>query len=94
MTSGAVTVDELQADLPRYLQDVRQGGEIQVIDRGAQVARIVPPEASDEELLSRLVASGVLRAGRGDPLAVLDEPPLQIPCSLVEALTEEREDRV
>ena len=44
--------------------------------------------------LSRLITSGVLRAGHEDVADVLDEPPLQVPTSLADALAAEREDRV
>ena len=93
MGSGTVSVSELKANLSRYLREVRRGGELQVTDRGTPVARLVPPAEPEDEHLSRLIKSGVLRAGQGDAAAVLDEPPLQIPTSLTEALAEEREDR-
>lgn len=94
MPSGAVSVSELKANLSHYLRQVRRGGEIQVTDRGTPVARLVPPSEPGEEHLSRMITSGVLRAGQGDAAAVLDEPPLEIPTSLAEALASEREDRV
>ena len=93
MSSGTVSVSELKANLSRYLREVRRGGELQVTDRGTPVARLVPPAEPEDEHLSRLIKLGVLRAGQGDAAAVLDEPPLQIPTSLTEALAEEREDR-
>lgn len=89
-----MSVSELKANLSHYLRQVRRGGEIQVTDRGTPVARLVPPSAPENEHLSRLITSGVIRAGQGDAAAVLDEPPLQIPTSLAEALASEREDRV
>lgn len=88
-----MSVSELKANLSRYLREVRRGGELQVTDRGTPVARLVPPAEPEDEHLSRLIKLGVLRAGQGDAAAVLDEPPLQIPTSLAEALAEEREDR-
>jgi len=50
--------------------------------------------APEDEHLSRLITSGVLRTGHGDAADMLDEPPLQVPTSLTEALAAEREDRV
>lgn len=88
-----MSVSELKANLSRYLREVRRGGELQVTDRGTPVARLVPPAEPEDEHLSRLIKLGVLRAGQGDAAAVLDEPPLQIPTSLTDALAEEREDR-
>ena len=58
------------------------------------VARLVPPAAPDDEHLSHLIASGVLRAGNGDAADVLDEPPLVVPAGLADALAAERQDRV
>ena len=94
MSAGAVSVSELKANLSRYLREVRRGGEIQVTDRGTPIARLVPPAEPENEHLSRLITSGVLRAGHGDAADMLDEPPLQIQSSLTEALAAEREDRV
>ena len=94
MSSGAVSVSELKANLSRYLREVRRGGEIQVTDRGTPVARLVPPAQPDDAHLAQLIKSGVLRVGHGDAAAVLDEPPLQIPNGLTQALASEREDRV
>jgi len=94
MSSSAVSVSELKANLSHYLRQARRGGEIQVTDRGTPVARLVPPSTPEDEHLSRLIMSGVLRAGEGEAAAVLDEPALQIPTSLAEALVSEREDRV
>ncbi len=50
--------------------------------------------APEDEHLSRLITSGVLRAGHADAADVLDEPPLQVPTSLTEALAAEGEDRL
>ena len=94
MSSGAVSVSELKANLSRYLREVRRGGEIQVTDRGTPVARLVPPVEPDDVHLAQLIKAGVLRVGHGDAAAVLDEPPLQIPNGLTQALASEREDRV
>ena len=71
------------------------GGEIQILDRGAPVARLVPPDTDDDQgARERLIATGLLRPGNGDAAAILDEPPLEVPASLSDALSEERADRV
>ena len=89
-----VSISDLKANLSRYLREVRRGGEVQVLDRGTPVARLVPPVADDDGVRERLIGSGVLRPGTGGAAAVLDEPPLELPVSLSEALTEDRADRL
>ena len=88
------SVSELKANLSRYLREVRRGGEVQVLDRGAPVARLVPPVAGQSDERQRLIAAGVLRPGTGDASAVLQRPPLDLPAGLSEAVNEDREDRV
>ena len=92
---STASISELKANLSRYLREVRRGGEVQVLDRGTPVARLVPPVAGDDEgARERLVARGVLRAGRGGASSILEEPPLALPVSLSAALDEERKDRL
>jgi prevent-host-death family protein len=91
-----VSVSELKAKLSRYLREVRRGGEIHVVDRGVPVARIVPldrPE-TDDAARERLIRAGILTPGKGDASWVLSDPPLELSASLLDALNEEREDRV
>ena len=92
MTS--VSVSELKARLSHYLREARRGGEVQVLDRGSPVARIVPLEGSGDEGREMLISSGLLRPGRGDPAMILDEEPLKLPVSISEALAADREDRL
>lgn len=93
-----VSVSDLKAHLSKYLAVVRRGGEVQVLDRGVPVARLVglePVEAgANSAHRQRLIASGIVRPGRGDTRAILDRPPLELPTSLLEALDEERADRL
>jgi len=93
-----VSVSELKAHLSRYLREVRRGGEVQIVDRGRPVARLVavidPAGEREAEQRNRLVANGILRAGDGGIAKVLDEPPLELPASLAAALEEERADRL
>lgn len=88
------SVSELKANLSRYLREVRRGGEVQVLDRGAPVARLVPPAADPGRERERLVAGGVLRPGRGNAAALLENPPVALPVSLLRALDEDRTDRL
>ena len=91
-----VSISDLKANLSRYpLREVRRGGEVQVLDRGAPVVRLVPPAANDGEgTRERLIGAGLLRPGKGGAAAILDEPPLVLPVSISEALTEDRMDRL
>ena len=64
MTTASVS--DLKANLSRYLREVRRGGEVQVLDRGASVARLVPPTAKDDRgVRDRLIGAGLLRPGKG-----------------------------
>ena len=90
-----VSISDLKAKLSRYLREVRRGGEVQVLDRGTPVARLVPPTATDDEgVRERLVGAGLLRPGRGSAAAILEQEPLELPTSLSEALIEGRADRL
>jgi prevent-host-death family protein len=93
-----VSVSELKARLSHYLREVRRGSEIRVVDRGRPVAQLSPIAASpaDEQARERLVASGLVRPGSGDFTGLLKEGPVTITADarLVEAVIEDREDRV
>ena len=92
---STISVSELQANLHRYLREVRFGGAVEVLERGTPVARLVPPMPGGEmEVRDRMIASGVLRPGRGSATAVLEEPPLKLPVSILDALSEDRLDRM
>ncbi len=95
VTMSTASVSDLKANLSRYLREVRRGGEVEVLDRGAPVARLVPPAAGgDSGVRERLIGAGLLRPGQGNAAAVLETPPLALPVSLSEALAEDRADRV
>ena len=95
---STASVSELKARLSAYLREVRQGGEVQVLDRGKPVARLVPlatedvaDQATDKRRRERLIASGVLRPGTGIDLTT---QPLQVSAKLGRALEDERADRL
>ena len=89
----AVSVSELKSRLSHYLRMVKRGGEVQVLDRGVPVARLVGIDSGgDDDLRARLIASGSVRAGSGDPAAVLRWPPVVADASVLEALLEDREE--
>ena len=91
---SSVSVSDLKANLSRYLREVRRGGEIQVLDRGNPVARLVPPAIVGDGHRERLISAGVLRPGEGDSAAILQELPLELQASLSEALDQDRADRL
>lgn len=95
---STVSVTELKAKLSAYLREVRRGGEVQILDRGEPVARLVPvtpwsagADPDTEERRQRLIATGALRPGAGIDPAVL---PLPISVDLGRALDGDRSDRL
>jgi antitoxin (DNA-binding transcriptional repressor) of toxin-antitoxin stability system len=70
-------IGQLRDGLSRYIDEVREGGEVLVLDRDRPVARIVPAggagpaPAKDEERLADLERRGILRRGKGRFPAVL-----------------------
>ena len=57
-----VGVRELRNHLSRYLDQVRDGDELVVTDRGRAIARVVPVGA--ERVLDRLIAEGIVTPAR------------------------------
>ena len=93
MTTASIS--ELKANLSHYLREVRRGGEVQVLDRGKPVARLVPADFGDDQgARQTLVGLGLLRPGKAGSPTVLEEPPMNLPVSLLEALHEDRNDRL
>jgi prevent-host-death family protein len=92
------SVTDLKARLSRYLREVRRGGEVEILDHGVPIARLigirVPADTSGEERRERLVRSGVLRQGTSGLSDILEQPPLVVPTSILKALEEERADRL
>ncbi len=93
-----VSVSDLKAHLSRYLREVRRGGEVQILDRGRPVARLVglssEPATADHDHRERLVRTGLLRPGTGPSLAILDTPALEVDAQLGRTIDEDRSDRV
>ena len=61
-------IGELRNHLSRYLDHVRGGGEVLVLDRDRPVARIVAPLAAElatDQRLVRLGRRGLVRVGSG-----------------------------
>jgi len=90
------SISELKAHLSRYLRDVRRGNEVEVLDRGVPVARLVPLKggsATGRAERERLVREGIITPGAGGIRTLLEQPPLAIDARLSEAVEEDRDDR-
>ncbi|MDE2764623.1 MAG: type II toxin-antitoxin system prevent-host-death family antitoxin [Gemmatimonadota bacterium] len=94
-TMTTVSISDLEANLSRYLRHVRRGGEVQILDRGVPVARLIGPRPGcDAAVRDRLVGDGLLRPRKGTATSILDSPPLELPTSISQALAEDRTDRL
>ncbi|MGH7151589.1 MAG: type II toxin-antitoxin system Phd/YefM family antitoxin [Planctomycetota bacterium] len=97
-------ISELRKRLSRYLDHVRAGGTVIVLDRDRPIAEIRPIRArppgrskSDEEWLDDLERKGLIRRGTGRmPPGFIEDSkkrgPIAPGARLVEAILEERED--
>jgi prevent-host-death family protein len=89
-------IANLKNNLSRYLDHVRRGGSVTVLDRDRPVARLVPlPHegargASDR--LARLERQGLIRRGIGGRSTGLrTRKPTRLPGGVLRGLLEERE---
>lgn len=97
------SITELKAHLSKYIRVARRGGEVQIVERGVPVARLVGMQGASREAsaadvearLDRLARAGIIRRGTGELRWLLDDPPLRMPgADIQRALDEDREDRV
>ncbi len=92
-------IADLRNNLSRYLDHVRAGGTVMVLDRNAPVAQIVPltrmprRRESDDARLARLERKGLIRRGKEESLDwLLRRRPSRLEGpSLVEEFLKERE---
>jgi antitoxin (DNA-binding transcriptional repressor) of toxin-antitoxin stability system len=90
-------IGELRDGLSRYIDEVREGTEILVLDRDRPVARIVPAGGAspapggDAKRLLDLERRGLLRRGKGRYPAVLKGQPVKVRGSVLADLRSERE---
>ncbi len=89
-------IANLKNNLSRYLDHVRRGGSVIVLDRDRPVARLVPlpldgaSGASDR--LARLERHGLIRRGAGTRSATpKTRKPTRLPGGVLRGLLEERE---
>ncbi len=90
-------IAQLKNHLSRYLEHVRGGGTVLVLDRDLPVARIVPLQATpargpDEGRLARLERRGLIRRGTGGlPDWLGKRRPPRLRGSVLRDLLDERE---
>lgn len=91
-------IGELRDGLSRFIDQVREGSEVLVLDRDRPVARIVPAGGArpapggDAERLLDLERRGLLRRGKGRYPAVLKRgQPVKVRGSVLADLRAERE---
>jgi prevent-host-death family protein len=89
------TITELKNRLSAYIDRVKAGESILVLDRGVPVARLEPAVTGDDPSgrLARLARAGLLRAGKGKGVRMIlerDPPKTRSGASVVEALLDER----
>lgn len=90
----SVPVAELKARLSHYLRMVRLGGEVQVLDRGVPVARIIGLVPPDNGIRQRLVASGAIRPATHAMEDILGWDLVESDADILGSLVEDREDRL
>ena len=92
-------ISELRDHLSRYLEEVRRGETIEVVDRNIPVARVVPVMAAsvrghqrDEAWIERLRRSGVVKSGplKGVAEILKRVPPGPPKSGVLDALLSER----
>lgn len=93
-------ISEIRDRLSRYLDLVRQGEVVRILDRDVPIAHIVPigapggPEPAGDETLMQLERRGLVRRGHGAiPREILERDPAGKPVGAVDALLEERRRR-
>ena len=90
-----VSISALKANLSRCLRHVRRGGEVQILDRGVPVAKLIASgPGGGDAVRDRLVADGLLRPRAGPATSIIDDPPMKLSTSISQALAEGRIDRL
>ena len=93
-------ISEVKNQLSRYLQLVRKGEVIRILDRDVPVAQIVPisrgvgRQPAGTEVLADMERKGLIRRGSGKlDREILATNPPGAPCGVLEALLEDRNAR-
>jgi len=90
-------IADLKNNLSRYIDQVREGQSILVLDRNLPVAQIVPLQSaarrslSDDDRLARLERKGLIRRGAGGSQKWLGKHrPVKIKGSILRDLLDQR----
>jgi len=92
------SITEVKNKLSAFIDRVRAGESILIVERGRPVARLEPPVSIDEDpdgRLARLQRAGLVRvATRRGPVSLLLKPPprMRRRVDAVQALIDERRD--
>lgn len=93
-------ISQIKNSLSRYLDLVRNGETVRVLDRDVPVAQIVPIDAASvgrrtvDEDLRLMERKGLIRRGSGKiPREILDKDPPGSSSGVLQALLEERDHR-
>ncbi len=87
------TVTQLRSDLDSYLEKVRNGESLLILDHGRPIARLNCMDERNrlDDRLARLESVGLVRrAVRPFPRELIEKPPPKPGKSVLEALTGER----
>ena len=91
----SVPVTELKAHLAKYLRMARRGVEVQVLERGVPIARLVAipsVDAREPAVIEHPVNAGIVRRGTGGVRAIAKRR-LSVSADLLGAVAEERDER-
>ena len=90
-------IADLKNNLSRYIDQVKCGDSILVLDRNQPVAQIIPVQTAargvvcNEERIARLERKGLIRRGSGDPKKwVAKRRPVKLRGSVLKDLLDER----
>lgn len=89
------TISQLKNHLSGYLEKVKAGQPLLVMDRDVPIARIerIEPGGKDDDRIGRLERAGLIRRGKGRiDLAMLARKGPRAKHSVLEALLEERRE--
>ena len=90
-------IAEMKNNLSRYLDHVKSGETVLVVDRNQPVAQIIPLQKAarsatrDDDRIARLERKGLIRRGSGDAAQwLLKRRPVKVPGSVLQDLLDER----